>query len=80
MYRICMFWIDVVRLKKIRSNTTIKFNSRQKNNIKSNLHLNETELYKICYVHQTNMSRSLSHHTIMGMSLLHASIVPFLIS
>ena len=49
----------------------------KKNNTKSNLHLNETELYRICYIHQTNMSQSLSHHIIMDMSLSNESIVPF---
>ena len=72
------FWLSLYADKKYVSNTTIKFNKRQKNHVKSNWLFNYIKLYKICRVHHTKLFRSLLHHTIMDMSLLNESIVPSL--
>ena len=72
------FELSLYAYKKYVSNTTIKSKYLAKNNIKSVWRLRDTELYRIICVHQTKLFCSLSHHTIMDMSLSHESIVPSL--
>ena len=77
---VCMFWVVVVRLQKIRSNTMFNPIINKQININSDCHVDETKSYNICRVHQTKLYCIKSHRTIIDMILSHESIVPFFIS